>query len=185
MKFQAELPRLSARARKVLANHNILLFDFFYEHYFTKLLKINFNNCRNCGQKTAEELDHFVDHVCSLEGLFIPLNEEIKKKFEFELSKLSARGRNTLEDQGLLLFNFFYDQYFVQQNRINFKNCRNCGAKTAKELNQFVNEVCSVTVTHIPLILPVILKPQLLQNNPIVTPEFNFRTKLMFEIELK
>lgn len=109
--------------------------------------------------------------------------EDLRKKFQFELEKLSVRAKNVLEDQGIFLFDFFYDQYFIQQSKIEFIRCRNCGAKTKIELDQFILEMCKNMDLELPVYPRNILKPQLLQNNPKIPLKYDFKTKLIFESE--
>jgi hypothetical protein len=119
-----------------------------------------------------------------LEGLTkIVLKERLREKFNSELTKLSARAQNILEDSGILLFDFFYDQYFIKQTKINFKNVRNCGNKTKIELDQFVNEICNSKEFELLAFQPIISVPQLLQRNPIIPLQFDFQTTLLFNEE--
>lgn len=113
----------------------------------------------------------------------IMLKERLRDKFNTELAKLSARAQNILEDEGILLFNFFYDQYFIQQTKINFKSVRNCGAKTKNELDQFVNIICNSKEFELPVFKSVISVPQLLQINPIIPLKFDFQTTLLYNEE--
>lgn len=109
--------------------------------------------------------------------------EELRNKFQFELEKLSVRAKNVLEDQGLFLFDFFYDQYFIKQSKIEFIRYRNCGAKTKIELDQFILEMCKIIEFELPAVPCNKLKPQLLQNNPKIPLKSDFKTKLIFESE--
>lgn len=113
----------------------------------------------------------------------IMLKEKLRDKFHTELAKLSARAKNILEDEGILLFDFFYGQYFIQQSKINFIKIRNCGEKTKNELDQFVNKICNSKEFELPVFKPVISIPQLLQKNPIIPLKFDFQTTLFFERE--
>lgn len=109
--------------------------------------------------------------------------EELEEKFNSELTKLSARARNILADHGLLVFEYFFDQYFNNESRVNFKFCRNCGLKTTNELNQFISEICNERVVSIQILKPLNFRPQLLIKNPVAPLKADFKTKLHFESE--
>jgi hypothetical protein len=142
---------------------------------------MDFLSLRRCGYKTEEELERFV----RIMKLSERNDDKLKLKFEKEVIKLNARARNILEDQGLLYFDFFYDLYFIQNNRIDFKKIRNCGIKTRKELDEFVTTLCNSKEIETRIINPIIIRPQLLQNNPIIPLKVDFRTILFFEKEFE
>jgi hypothetical protein len=180
-KFFEEIKCLNTRALNVLHRCGLLDFDTFFYWHFIKKEEMDFLSLRRCGYKTEEELERFV----RIMKLSERNDDKLKLKFEKEVIKLNARARNILEDQGLLYFDFFYDLYFIQNNRIDFKKIRNCGIKTRKELDEFVTTLCNSKEIETRIINPIIIRPQLLQNNPIIPLKVDFRTILFFEKEFE
>lgn len=131
--------------------------------------------------KTKEEIKKLIRIITISEGI----NNRIKLEFETEVIKLNARAKNILEDLGFLIFEFFYDYYFIQHKTINFRLVRNCGAKTKKELDQFVLNICEIQKTEFLNHEPPFLRNQLLQKNPVIPLKVDFETILLFEEEYK
>jgi hypothetical protein len=178
-KYLNELKVLSPRAVNTLRYFHVFDFESFYDNYIIKKNHIDFLKRTNCGFKTKDEIEKFIKIIAVYEGS----NDNLKLKFETEVIKLNVRARKILEDLGLLSFELFYDFYFIQFKTINFRNVRNCGEKTKNELDQFVSKIREIKKTEFQNSEPTILRPQLLENNPVIPLRVNIKTILLFEKE--
>ncbi|HUX59537.1 MAG TPA: hypothetical protein VMV77_21370 [Bacteroidales bacterium] len=178
-KYLNELKVLSPRAVNTLKYFNVFDFESFYNYYIIRKNHIDFLKRTNCGFKTKEEIEKFIRIMTISEGI----NDNLKLEFETRVIKLNTRAKNILEDLGLLTFELFFDLYFIQLKTINFKLVRNCGEKTKKELDQFVSNLCEIQKTEFQNFGPPILRPQLLEKNPVIPLKVDFKTNLLFEEE--
>ena len=178
-KYLNELKVLSPRAVNTLRYFNVFDFESFYDNYIIKKNHIDFLKRTNYGFKTKEEIEKLIRIITISEGI----NDNLKLEFETEVIKLNVRARNILEDLGLLTFELFYDFYFIKLKTINFKLIRNCGEKTKKELDQFVSNISEIQKTEFQNYGPPILRPQLLEKNPVIPLKVDIRTILLFEEE--
>jgi len=61
--------------------------------------------------------------------------------FEKELSKLSSRAKNLLDDLKINDYFSFYEKVIKNQEVIEYRMIRNCGKKTASELIEFSQKI--------------------------------------------
>src|ERR1035437_2869008 len=61
--FLYELEELNIRAKNILGFLKLYDFDNFYDYYIIQQKKIPFNKARNCGEKTENDLNRFVETI--------------------------------------------------------------------------------------------------------------------------
>jgi len=142
--FNAVLDRLSVRGTHILKDQGVDNLKDFMELNREQLL-----NCRNCGQKTADEIMRMQAEIAETEALRSNLQPENSQQAKELSSKalrfddapteildavkgsLSVRGTNVLASQGVDNL-----EAFMKMDEKQLLNCRNCGRKTADEIMQ-------------------------------------------------
>jgi hypothetical protein len=133
-KYQSELEKLSPRTRRVLENGSMLAFDSFYKHVFTYQSVKDFHILRGSGIKCKKELEKLVKNVFSSGTDF----KSCRKEFKAGIKRLSSSTIRTLNYDCILIFETFYDNFYVQKNKIDQRLARNCRPVIRKEVEQFV-----------------------------------------------
>lgn len=137
-KFSIELENLSEKAKNTLLSNCILSFDSFYDQLFLSRKIRDFSILVGVGTKTKKELEDFLFKVFSSDKIY----NKARTKFKKGLKKLGKKGLNTLNRDCILTFETFYDQFFIQQKRIDHRQAQYCVPILRKEVEDFVESMC-------------------------------------------
>ncbi len=151
IKFKDERQWLNVRAKNILQDSGVYLFDDFYKMYIENAKSVDFKSLRNCGAKTEKELNEFVQSILSEAKELLPktepdkpivINSRIDLVFEERFDRLQNRAKNVLKKAGANTFKGFYEQILQAESPDSYiLRLRNCGVTTQKEILKFKAEV--------------------------------------------
>ena len=139
IRFQEELAKLSTRARGILKTADMQTWDAFYYHFLIIHDVGEFDQFRNSGYQTKEELLTLTRTILNPVGQY---TRELEK-FEFNKSILSSLAKSALKYIGISLFETFYYRLVIEKEVVDFKIGSRCGEKTRPEVEEFVESFCS------------------------------------------
>lgn len=136
-KFDYEFNLLNSRAKSVLRNIGISLFETFYYRFIIEKEVIDFSKERFCGKTIRPEVEKFVESFCSYLGVKVPKKEHIiyfdpnnpkipfiadyriKKLFLSEFENLSKTTRSHLIKIGADNIHGFYTAFISANSPFN------------------------------------------------------------------
>jgi hypothetical protein len=155
-KYLCDVKLLSARAFNIFEDMDLNLFENFYQTFVINKKSIDFIKERKCGQKTAKELNYFVNEI--LKDIKIKIVEESKEESEKQIvlnnkmillfnkgfNNLSERAKNILMSIGTKNLDDFYHKLIKNKTSYKFIKIRACGKKTHIELLKFNEYIINV-----------------------------------------
>ena len=157
--FEIKLHQLNVRCRNILGKIKLLDYDSFYKYYIEQKNCLDFKKVQNCGSRTENKLNQFVQEIIKNYELennenddstvpknfseseikyeSLELTPKIRLEFQQQFISLSARSRNILASIGADKPDVFLKEVLFPNFLKKILDIKNCGVTSFEEIKNF------------------------------------------------